>query len=84
MLRWGGGSKTAYRIWSGKPLTKWQLVIRRRGLEDDTKIDLRGIPREDGRWIEMAQGRVQCQAVVFAMLNLRFLLPHVVQLVISE
>ena len=39
-------------------------------------MDLREIGCEDGRWIELAQDRVQCQALVLAVLNLLVLLPE--------
>ena len=39
-------------------------------------MDLREIDCEDGRWIELAQDRVQWQALVLAVLNLLVLLPE--------
>jgi hypothetical protein len=41
-------------------------------------MDLREIYCEDGRWMELAQDRVQWQALVLAVLNLRILLPELV------
>jgi hypothetical protein len=38
-----------------------------------SKMDLREIRCEDGRWIELAQDRVQWRALVLAVLNLRVL-----------
>jgi len=37
---------------------------------------LREIGCEDGRWMELAQDRVQWWALVLAVLNLRVLLPE--------
>jgi hypothetical protein len=41
-------------------------------------IHLREIVCEDGRWMKMAQDRVQWQGFVSAALNLRILLPQLV------
>jgi hypothetical protein len=38
-----------------------------------SKMDLREIGCEDGRWMELAQDRVQWWALVLAVLNLRVL-----------
>jgi hypothetical protein len=39
-------------------------------------MDVREIGCEDGRWMELAQDRVQWRALVLAVLNLRVLLPE--------
>jgi hypothetical protein len=39
-----------------------------------SKMDLREMGCEDGRWMELAQDRVQWRAFVLAVLNLRVLL----------
>jgi hypothetical protein len=41
-----------------------------------SKMDLREIGCEDGRWIEQAQDHVQWRDLVLAVLNLRVLLPE--------
>ena len=41
-----------------------------------SKMDLREIGCEDGRWMELAQDRVQWQALVLAVLNLLVQLPE--------
>jgi hypothetical protein len=41
-----------------------------------SKMDLRETGCEDGRWMELAQDRVQWQALVLAVLNLPVLLPE--------
>jgi hypothetical protein len=42
--------------------------------EENITTDLREIGCEDGRWMELAQDRVQWQALVLAVLNLGVLL----------
>jgi hypothetical protein len=39
-----------------------------------SKMDLREIGSKDGSWMELAQHRVQCQALVLAVLNFLVLL----------
>jgi hypothetical protein len=58
--------KSLRNISLGKPKTRW---------ESNIKMDLREIGCEDGRWIELAQDRVQWRALVLAVLNLGVLLP---------
>jgi hypothetical protein len=41
-------------------------------------MDLREICCEDGRWMKLAHDSVQWQALVLAVLNLRVLLPELV------
>jgi hypothetical protein len=41
-----------------------------------SEMDLREMGCEDGRWMELAQDRVQWRALVLAVLNLRVLLPE--------
>jgi hypothetical protein len=41
-----------------------------------SEMDLRETSREDGRWVELAEDRVQWRALVLAALNLRVLLPE--------
>jgi hypothetical protein len=38
---------------------------------------VREIGSEDGRWMKLAQDRVQWRALVLAVLNLRVLLPEI-------
>jgi hypothetical protein len=40
-----------------------------------SKMDLREMGCEDGRWMKLAQDRVQWRALALAVLNLRVLLP---------
>jgi hypothetical protein len=48
------------------------------GWEDDLKIYFRVVVCEDGRWMELAQDRVQWWDLVLAALNLGVLLPVLV------
>jgi hypothetical protein len=41
-------------------------------------MDLTEMGCKDGRWMELAQDRVQWRALVFVVLNLRVLLPELV------
>jgi hypothetical protein len=41
-----------------------------------SKVDIRGTGCEDGRWMELAQVRVQWRTLVLAALNLWVLLPE--------
>jgi len=41
-----------------------------------SKLDLMNVSCEDGRWMELAQDRVQWWALVLAVFNLLFLLPE--------
>jgi hypothetical protein len=41
-----------------------------------SNLGFREIGCEDGRWMELAQNRVQWRALVLAVLNLRVLLPE--------
>jgi hypothetical protein len=70
----GGAVKpaSAFRIFMRGPLRKRPF----RDLGCNGRImDLRETGCEDGRWMELAQDRVQWQALVLAVLNLRVMLP---------
>jgi hypothetical protein len=51
---WGGGDKDACRILVGKPRGR-----QKRRKEGDIKMDLTEMCCEEGRWMELAQDRVQ-------------------------
>jgi hypothetical protein len=55
---------------------KRKLGRPRRRWEDKIRIDLQKINCDDGRWMELAQDRVQWRGLVLAVLNLRALLPE--------
>jgi len=55
-------------------------VLNLRGLLPESQLIfiylfLRGLGCEDGRWMKLAQDRVQWWTLVLAVLNLRILLP---------
>jgi len=54
----------------GKQLGKQNVGSPRRRWEDNNNMDLTEISCEDRRWIELAQVRVQCRALVLAVLKL--------------
>jgi hypothetical protein len=47
-----------------------------KGRESNIGLNLVGKKFENGRWMELAQGRVQWRALVLAVLKLRVLLPE--------
>jgi hypothetical protein len=61
-----------------KSIGKRQLLRPKWGPVDNITIGAREICCEDGRWMELAQDRVQWQALILAVLNLRVLLPELV------
>jgi hypothetical protein len=73
-----GETKNAYVIFVKIPIGKEPLGKPRWSREDNIEIGLRKIRCEEGRWMELAQDRVQWQALVLAVLNLRVLLPELV------
>jgi hypothetical protein len=68
-LKWAGhvarmGEKNAYRILVGKPEGKRPLGRPRRRWVDNIKMDLRERGWDGVDWIDMAQDRDQCRALV--------------------
>jgi hypothetical protein len=66
-----GKKRNAYRILVGKPEGKRPLGRRRRRWVDNIKMDLREIGWDAVDWMDMAQDRDQCRALVNMVLNLR-------------
>jgi hypothetical protein len=58
-------TETSWRVHSWKIVVSWAIIL--------TKY-FRETGCEDGRWMELAQDRVQWRALVLALLNLRVLL----------
>jgi hypothetical protein len=58
----------------GSPLLNLRVLLPESQLI--SKMDLREMGCEDGRWMELAQDRVQWRALMLAVLNLRVLLPE--------
>jgi hypothetical protein len=52
---WGEGG--VYRVLVGRPEGKRPLGRRRRGWEDNIKMDLREIGIDGAKWIQLAQDR---------------------------
>jgi hypothetical protein len=55
-------------------VVKIELLGRSKKKSEDNEIDQRDIGYENGRWMELAQDRVQWRALVLALLNLWVLL----------
>jgi hypothetical protein len=62
-------------IFTGKISSKAE-TWKTKKMGDNIKMNSREICCEDGRWMELAHDRVQWQALVLAVLNLRVLLPE--------
>jgi hypothetical protein len=60
-----------YRVSVGSPESKRPLGRPRRRWEDNIKLDLREIVIDGENWIRLAQDRVQWQAFVNTVMNLR-------------
>jgi hypothetical protein len=60
-----------YRVLVGRPEGKRPPGRRRRRWEDNIKMDLREIGNNGANWIHLAQDRVQWQACVDMVMNLR-------------
>jgi hypothetical protein len=66
-----GEKRSAYRILVGKPGGKRQLGRPRRRWVDSIKINLREIVWDGMDWIDLAENRDQCRALVNTTMNLR-------------
>ena len=80
-LRWAGHvggmeeDRNVFKILTGKPTGKRLLGRPRRRWEDNIRMDL----EEMGNWVDSAQDRNYCTALVNAALNLR--VPYAMELV---
>jgi hypothetical protein len=76
-MRWAGHvarmgqGRGVYRVLVGRPEGKRPLARPRRRWEDNIKLDLWEIGLEGANWIQLAQDRVQWQACVNTIMNLR-------------
>jgi hypothetical protein len=76
-MRWAGhvalmGEGTGvYRVLVGKPGRKRPLGRSRRRWADNIKMDLHKVGCRGMDWIEVAQDRDRCRALVNAVMNLR-------------
>jgi hypothetical protein len=66
-----GEMRKVYKILIGKPERKRPLRRPSHGWEDIIRMDLREIGLEDLDWIHLAQDRVQWQAFVNVIMDLK-------------
>jgi hypothetical protein len=66
-----GEGRCVYRVLIGRPEDKRPLGRPRLRSEDNIKLDLREIWIGGANWIRMTQDRVQWQAFVNTVMNLR-------------
>jgi hypothetical protein len=78
-LRWAGNvarteeGRSALKNLTGKPTGKRPLGRLRRRWEDNIRMDLEEMGIYAGNWVDSAQNRNYCRALVNAALNLRVL-----------
>jgi hypothetical protein len=65
------GRREDYTGFVGEPEGKRSLGRLRRRWEDNIMVDLQDVRCGGVDWIELAQDRVRCRAVVNAVMNLR-------------
>jgi hypothetical protein len=76
-MRWAGHlarmgvGRGVYRVLVGRPKSKRPLGRPRHRWEDNIKMDLREIGIDEANWIQLAQDRVQWQACVNTVMDLR-------------
>ena len=63
--------RSAFEILTGKPTGKRPLRRPSRRWEDNIRMDLEEIGINAGKWVDSAQGRDYCRALVNVALNLR-------------
>ena len=68
MARIGQG-RGVYRVMVGKPEGKRPLGRPRRRWEDNIKMDLQGVGRGCGDWMELVQDRDRWRALVSTVMN---------------
>jgi hypothetical protein len=66
-----GEVRGVYRVLVGRPGGKRPLVRRRRGWEDNIKMDLGEIGIDGANWMRLAQDRAQWRALLNMVMNLR-------------
>jgi hypothetical protein len=66
-------SRRVYRVLIGKPEGKRLLGRPWRRWEDNNKMNLREVGFGARDWIDLAQGKDRCRALVGAVMNLRVL-----------
>jgi hypothetical protein len=66
-----GEGRGVYRVLVGRPEGKTPLGRPRRRWEDNINLDLREIGIDEANWIRLDQNRVQWQAFVNTVMNIR-------------
>jgi hypothetical protein len=66
-----GGKRGAYRILVGRPEGRRPLGTPTSRWEDNIKMDLQEVGWRSMDWIELAQDRDRCRALVNAVMNLQ-------------
>jgi hypothetical protein len=66
-----GKGRGVYRVLVGRPKGKRPLGRHRSRWEDNIKMDLTEIGIDGENWIQLAQDRVQWQACINTVMNLR-------------
>ena len=72
------GSRSSFKILTGKPTGKRTLGRPRRRWEDNIRMNLEEIGINAGNWVDLAQDRDYRRALVIAALNLR--VPYAMEL----
>jgi hypothetical protein len=67
-----GERRGVYRVLVGNPQEKRQLGRSRRRWDDNIKMDLQELGCGGMDWVDLAQDRDSCRALVNAVMNLRF------------
>jgi hypothetical protein len=76
-MRWAGHvarmgeGRGVYRVLVGRPEGKRPLERPKRRWEDNIKMDLRETGIDGANWIQLTQDRIQWQALVSTVMNLR-------------
>jgi hypothetical protein len=71
-----GEERNVYRVLMGKPEEKRPLGRPKRRWEDGIRMDLRETGWGSVDWIQLAQDRDRCRALVNTVINLRVLAPR--------
>jgi hypothetical protein len=71
-----GEESKVYKVLVGKPEGRRALGRPRHRWEDMIRMNLREIGWESVEWIQLAQDRDRCRALVHTVMNLRVLVPR--------
>jgi len=73
-LLWAGEATNEYRIFEGKPHVIRLLGRPKRRWDDKSKMNISEMGCEDGKWMELAERRVQRRVLVLFVLRFRVVL----------